>query len=117
MSNLTSVSSVAALPDGLGTLSFVAGTDECFGQLRIDGAFQTIRGSYTAARIVAENDRFTLSLAPIGVPAVNGPRLRGMLLDRGTGESVDVVAFAPKNGKAYGLSREERRVTETHLPF
>lgn len=104
--------------DGLGTLSFVASSDECFGQIRTGGQLVAIKGSYSPVRVIAESERFVLTLSPIARPASNGPRLRGQLLDRDSGEVLDVVAWAPtKGGKAYGLSAETRAPTETHLPF
>ena len=105
---------------GIGTLSFVADSDECFGQVRYAGITEAVRGVYTSTSILVEGKRFTLALMPsIRRTGEVAPALRGNLLDRTTGESVVTIGWAPtKGGKAYGLSIETPMAQRpTHLPF
>jgi hypothetical protein len=102
---------------GLGTVSFVKGSSEAFGQLRVGDDLVSAKGVYTGERIALECDDASLVLTPIARPAVNGPRARGTLTFFKSGARLKVSMFAPKNGRAYGLSLDERASTETHLPF
>ena len=117
IANTNTASTVVALADGLGTISFVATDSSTFGQLRMDGQVLAIKGVYSSVSVIAECEDFVLSLNPVARPG-NGPRLRGKLVRKSTQEAWDISAWAPtKGGKAYGLSFDTRAPVETHLPF
>lgn len=95
------MSSNAQTNNGFGTLGFNEdGT--AFG--RIHGV--KAKGGWSHTLVEIENEAHKLIMTPIAQPVENGPRLKGQLIDKTTGEVHQVAGWAPKNdgAVAYGLS-------------
>lgn len=100
MSNIAPINN-AQTNNGFGTLGFNEdGT--AFGMLHNAKA----KGAWNSILVTVENEQHKLIMTPIAQPVENGPRLKGQLIDKTTGEVHQVAGWAPKNdgAVAYGLS-------------
>lgn len=100
MSNVAPITN-AQTNNGFGTLGFNEG-GTAFGMIHGVKA----KGGWSHTLVEIENEAHKLTLTPIARPVANGPKLKGQLIDKTTGEVHKAVAWAPKNDSAvaYGLS-------------
>lgn len=102
---------------GLGTVSFVMDSDECFGRITANDTTETVRGSYSGTLAVLKSRSFLVTIERLATPSPKGPVARGQVVNTTTGESFAVAMWATSKS-AYGLTLEKPLAPQaTHKPW
>lgn len=117
----TTIEAVATTADnrsqGLGTVSFVLDSTECFGRITANDTTETVRGSYSGVLAVLKSKSFQVTLERVATPSAKGPVARGLVVNTTTGETFAVAMWATSKS-AYGLTLEKPIAPQaTHKPW